>query len=173
MKKLHYLLVVLSIFVLACESDDDAGSSITISAEFEIDKTFEVVIDEDKPRSINETVLFEASDDDLDVLDQVDGYEITSLQIIIANYAGPNDIELSNMSLAVVGTTTAFTLETFQLQNGTIDITDDADIFEAIAAEFLADNDITLTITGDISGEERVSFDMTIEVGVKASGSPS
>ncbi|MCG8386169.1 MAG: hypothetical protein MJA30_11550 [Cytophagales bacterium] len=172
MKKLHYLLVILAVCAFACESDDGPGSSISISAEFDLEETLAVNINENDPNSIDRTINFEASDDDLSSLGEIDEYEIESLQIIIENYDGADNVELRNMSIQVDGVATSFTLQTVPLQNSTIDLTDNADFLAAVAAEFLENNEITLTIAGEVSGQP-VSFDMTIKVSLKVTGSPS
>ena len=172
MKKLHYLLVVLSVLAFACESDDDPISGISISADFDLEEKLAVNIGENAPNSIDQTLSFEASADDLSSLGEIDEYEIKSIKITIENYNGANDIELQNMSIRVDGVATAFTLQTIPLQYSTIDLTDNADFLAAVAAEFLENNEITLTIAGEVSGQP-VSFDMKIEIAVKVSGSPS
>ncbi len=170
MKKTLYLFFALSAFTVACDSDD-LDDLLSISTTFTLDENFDVNISEEGPDSFDETIRIEASDNDLDELDKIEKYEITSAKFIIADYDGPSSTELEDMSISVVGTTIGFSIDPFEIANGTYDLNVDNSILEDMAEEFLKDNEIELRLTASVNNKP-VSFNMTVELDVKVTGSP-
>ena len=174
MKRTFLLILAIAAFSYSC----DKVLNFTINHTFE--ESFDVVLDESADTTFSEMFTIDAADNQeiANNINNISGYTITGLTLSISDYIGGDTISgaflvsFKNSSGNQVGGTIELTVDNlagFAASGDKADINPGQATVDAIQAELVANNAITIVVDGSVS-EVPVSFKahvfLTVDVGV-------
>jgi len=101
MKKISFLFLTLSAFILASCGSDDEGL-VTLSQDLTLEEETQVDIPAGSSNTISVTESVELTSGDLDEIDDISDVTINSVKFIIKNYVGADGIQITSSTISIL-----------------------------------------------------------------------
>ncbi|MEQ8244975.1 hypothetical protein [Fulvivirga sp.] len=172
--KYTFLLIALALFTFSC-SEEDVKAALEQDAPIVIDKTYDVDLSEDDPKTITKEESFSTSISGLTVTD----VKIEELTISVENYSSSiGSVKLNELSFTLEGTNTSWSITDVDISTAndafTVNVLEDlaSAIISTYEEHLLSNPEAKFILSGTVS-DVPVSFDLKLYMKLTVTGRPS
>jgi hypothetical protein len=172
--KYTFLLIAIALFTFSC-SEEDVKAALETDAPIVIDKTYDVDLTENDPKTITKEETLSTSISGLTVTD----VKIDELTISIENYSSSiAAVKLNELNFTIEGSGTSVTVRDVDIStvNDSYIVTQFEDIATSVISffeDYLLENpEAKIILSGTVS-DVPVSFDLVLHMKLTVTGQPS